>query len=106
MSTSLARQLKKLAAPQTSLLKLDKKKPSLLFDPKEAANLDRDAFYEIGLSGLNDLEQLDTRFSQFRSNFFSLASKGFERAVQTAAVNKKIDEQVDEFLILISPYSL
>ena len=48
MSTSLARQLKKLAAPQTSLLKLDKKKPSLLFDPKEAANLDRDAFYEIG----------------------------------------------------------
>lgn len=46
--TSLSRQLKKLAAPQTSLLKLDKKKPSLLFDPLEAANLDRDAVFEIG----------------------------------------------------------
>lgn len=46
--TSLSRQLRKLAAPQTSLLKLDKKKPSLLFDPLEAANLDRDAVYEIG----------------------------------------------------------
>lgn len=46
--TSLSRQLKKLSAPQTSLLKLDKKKPSLLFDPLEAANLDRDAVFEIG----------------------------------------------------------
>ena len=56
------------------------------------------------MSGLDELEQLDTRFNQYRSTFFSLASKGFERAVQTAAVNKKIDDQVDEFLILVSPY--
>ena len=49
MATSLARQLKKLAAPQTTLLKLDKKKPSLLFDPKEAASLDRDVIFDIGL---------------------------------------------------------
>lgn len=49
MTTSLARQLKKLAAPQTTLLKLDKKKPSLLFDPKEAASLDRDVIFDIGL---------------------------------------------------------
>lgn len=46
--TSLSRQLRKLAAPQTALLTLDKKKPSLLFDPREAANLDRDTVYEIG----------------------------------------------------------
>ena len=46
--TSLSRQLGKLKAPQTSLLKLDKKKPSFLFDPREAANLDRDAVFEIG----------------------------------------------------------
>ena len=48
MSTSLARQLKSLAAPQTALLNLDTKKPSLLFDPREAANYDRDYFYETG----------------------------------------------------------
>ena len=48
MATSLARQLKKLQAPQTSLLNLDKKKPSLLFDPSEAASLDRSAVYDIG----------------------------------------------------------
>ncbi len=48
MATSLARQLKKLAAPQTTLLKLDKKKPSLLFDPKEVASLDPDVIF-VGL---------------------------------------------------------
>lgn len=47
--TSLSRQLRQLAAPQTALLALDKKKPSLLFDPREAANLDRDTVYEIGM---------------------------------------------------------
>lgn len=49
MATSLAAQLQKLRAPQTSLLHQDKKRPSLLFDPKEAANYDRQTIYELGL---------------------------------------------------------
>ena len=49
MATSIASQLKKLQAPQTALLNLDKQKPSLLFDPREAANLDRSAVYDIGI---------------------------------------------------------
>ena len=60
MSTSLARQLKKLQAPQTDLLKLDKKKPSILFDPKEAANINRDAIYDLG------------NFNSFSSHSFAL----------------------------------
>ena len=48
MATSLAEQLKKLRTPQTTLLLQDKRKPSLLFDTKEAANLDRDTVYNIG----------------------------------------------------------
>jgi len=48
MATSLAAQLKKLRTPQTNLLLQDKKRPSLLFDPKEAANLDRDTVLSIG----------------------------------------------------------
>ena len=49
MATSLAAQLQKLKAPQTSLLLQDKKRASLLFDPKEAANFDRQTIYELGL---------------------------------------------------------
>ena len=48
MATSLAEQLKKLRTPQTGLLLQNKKKPSLLFDPKEAANLDREIVLNIG----------------------------------------------------------
>ena len=46
--TSLARQLRKLAAPQTDLLKADNKKPSILFDPREAANISRDELHQLG----------------------------------------------------------
>lgn len=48
MATSLAEQLKKLRAPQTAILLQDKKRSSLLFDPKEAANLDKETVLSIG----------------------------------------------------------
>ena len=49
--TSLAKQLEKLAVPQSQvLLRADKKRASLLFDPKEAANFDKEVFYSIGVS--------------------------------------------------------
>ncbi|XP_017876283.1 HEAT repeat-containing protein 1 isoform X2 [Ceratina calcarata] len=54
MTTSLAEQLKKLRTPQTEILLQDKKRASLLFDPKEAANLDRETVLNIGQDGLQD----------------------------------------------------
>ena len=48
--------------------------------------------------------KLDKRFSEFQHTLFSLSSKNFERAVQTVEINKKIDEQLEEFLVLVSPY--
>lgn len=48
MTTSLAEQLKKLRTPQTGILLQDKKRASLLFDPREAANLDRETVLSIG----------------------------------------------------------
>ena len=47
--TSLARQLERLAVPHTqSSLGQTGKRISLLFTPEEAANLDREAIFEIG----------------------------------------------------------
>lgn len=60
--------------------------------------------FKIGISGLEDLEKLDVRFCSFRDSLFSLSSKQFERAVQTLEVNKKVDEEIEKFLILLSPY--
>jgi U3 small nucleolar RNA-associated protein 10 len=105
-STSLAEQLLKLSAPQSSIYKEDKKKASLLFDPKEAALKDRDTFYEIGLSGLNELIALYEGFRVYEDSLFNLSSKDFERAVQSKEVNKNLDQTIEKFLLQLSPYFL
>ncbi|XP_029164682.1 HEAT repeat-containing protein 1 [Nylanderia fulva] len=106
MATSLAAQLKKLKTPQTNLLLQDKKRPSLLFDPKEAANLDRDTVLSIGQSGLQELVKLSLFFEDFKTTLFAQSSVSFERAVQDAIVNKKLDAEVTKFLLLLCPYFL
>ncbi|KAL1109948.1 hypothetical protein AAG570_014105 [Ranatra chinensis] len=104
--TSLAAQLKKLETPQTSLLFHKKTRPSFLFDAKEAAEFDRDTFYDLGLSGLEELKKLNPRFSDFEDTLFDITSKSFERAVETQETNKKLDSRIREFLALLSPYFL
>ncbi|XP_022820485.1 HEAT repeat-containing protein 1 [Spodoptera litura] len=105
-STSLAEQLKKLSVPQSTIYKDDNKTVSLLFDPKEAANKDRDTFYEIGISGLRELIALYEGFRVFEDTLFSLSSKDFERAVQTKEVNQNLDQTIEKFLLQLSPYLL
>lgn len=47
--TSLAHQLKRLALPQTDASLLTRKEiASLLFEPKDAATIDRSTFYALG----------------------------------------------------------
>ncbi|XP_074109460.1 HEAT repeat containing 1 homolog l(2)k09022 [Cotesia typhae] len=106
MATSLAAQLKKLEVPQTSLLLQDKKRPSLLFDPKEAANLDLEKVFKIGKSGFDELLKQSAVFQQFESIFFSESSLKFERAVHSSKENKKLDLVINNFLIYLSPYFL
>ncbi|KAL4720274.1 hypothetical protein ACJJTC_001381 [Scirpophaga incertulas] len=105
-STSLAEQLKRLSAPQSSIYREDKKKASLLFDPKEAALKDRDTFYEIGLSGLHELIELYVGFRVYEDSLFSVSSKDFERALQSKEINKNLDSTIEKFLLELSPYFL
>ncbi|XP_014287034.1 HEAT repeat-containing protein 1 [Halyomorpha halys] len=105
-NTSLALQLKKLQAPQTQLLLHRKKKDSFLFDPKEAANFDRDDIYELGLSGLEELKKLNPNFSAFENTLFDTTSRFFERAVESSEANEKLNDQIKTFLTLLSPYFL
>ncbi|XP_075780923.1 HEAT repeat-containing protein 1 [Pelodiscus sinensis] len=103
--TSLAHQLKRLALPQNDPSLLSRSEAaSLLFDCKEAANIDRDTFFAIGCTGLEELMGIDPSFEMFHSTLFSLASKGLERSVQTKAVNEQLDENISSFLIHLSPY--
>uniref|UniRef100_A0A8C0DRX7 HEAT repeat-containing protein 1 n=1 Tax=Balaenoptera musculus TaxID=9771 RepID=A0A8C0DRX7_BALMU len=105
--TSLAQQLQRLALPQSdpSLLSRDEV-ASLLFDPKEAATIDRDTAFAIGCTGLEELLGIDPSFERFEAPLFSQLAKTLERSVQTKAVNKQLDENISLFLVHLSPYFL
>ncbi|XP_009700192.1 PREDICTED: LOW QUALITY PROTEIN: HEAT repeat-containing protein 1 [Cariama cristata] len=105
--TSLAEQLKRLAPPPH-----DPNPPflnrsevaSLLFSCKEAAGIDRDTFFAIGCTGLEELMGIDPSFEVFQSSLFSSTSKGLERSVQSKAVNQQLNKNISLFLIHLSPY--
>ncbi|NXV10325.1 HEAT1 protein, partial [Cettia cetti] len=103
--TSLAEQLKRLALPQNDPSLLDRSEvASLLFTCKEAATIDRDTFFAIGCTGLEELMGIDPLFEEFQSSLFSSTSKGLERSVQTKAVNQQLNKNISLFLIHLSPY--
>ncbi|KAM3930872.1 HEAT repeat-containing protein 1 [Leptodactylus fuscus] len=103
--TSLAHQLKRLALPQNDPSLLGRHHvASLLFDPKEAATIDRETFYALGCTGLEQLMGIDASFAIFEETLFSTTSKNLERSVQTKAVNQQLDENISLFLTHLSPY--
>ena len=106
--TSLAKQLKKLAIPgQPSLKQLvSKKRPSLLFEAKEAADMDVHTFFLLGQNGLEELIRIDPTFAQFEDTLFWDGCTEFERSVQTTDVLKELDENIAVFLRRLSPYFL
>lgn len=105
MATSLAEQLKKLATPQTSVLRAqDKKRPSLLFDAKEAATYERIIILEIAQTGLRELITRNKKFQSYGDNLFSDSSVKFERAIETKESNDHLNQLIKKFLINLSPY--
>ncbi|XP_077406288.1 HEAT repeat-containing protein 1 isoform X2 [Vanacampus margaritifer] len=105
--TSLAYQLKRLALPQNDPNLLSRKEvASLLFDPKEAATLDRSTFYALGCTGLEELLGIEPAFHEFQDSLFSRVSLTLERSVQSKDVNKKLDADISLFLTRVSPYFL
>lgn len=106
MTTSLADQLKRLATPQTRQLVDSKKRASILFDSKEAANKDRETIFDIGLSGLRELIALNPLFTQFEQTLFDRTARDLVRSVESSDVNKNLDKQIKKFFIYLSPHFL
>lgn len=132
--TSLARQLQRLAVPHTqTALSQDKRRASLLFDPREAASLDREAVFALGMpenqfialfsvlfvgeilmlcchvsgiTGLEHLESLSPVFEEYETSIFNKTSQTFERSMQSKEVNAELDRTLRRFFIQLSPYIL
>ncbi|KAG7275600.1 hypothetical protein CRUP_030634 [Coryphaenoides rupestris] len=105
--TSLAHQLKRLALPQNDPNLFTRKEvASLLFEPKHAATMDRNTFYALGCTGLDELLGIEPVFAEFQDTLFSQASVTLERSVQSKEINAKLDEGISLFLARVSPYFL
>lgn len=58
-----------------------------------------------GVAGFNELLKLNPRFQQY-SHLFNKESKNSQRFLADAQTNKALDEAIEEFLLLLSPYLL
>lgn len=106
MSTSLAEQLRRLQTPQSSQFVDTRKRDSILFTQKEAATKSRETIYEIGLSGLQELIEINSALAEFESTLFDYSSKDVQRAVETKDVNVLLNKNIKRFLFQLSPYFL
>lgn len=104
MSTSLAEQLRRLQTPQSSQFVDSRKRDSILFTLKEAATKSRETIYEIGISGLQELIELNPAFVEFQTTLFELTAKDVQRAVETKEVNALLNKVIKRFMLHLSPY--
>lgn len=104
MTTSLAEQLRRLQTPQSSLFVDSKKRDSILFTFKEAATKSRETIFEIGLSGLQELIEMNPVFEDFQSTLFEITAKDVQRAVETKEVNSLLNKNIKRFMFHLSPY--
>ncbi|CRL02642.1 CLUMA_CG016123, isoform A [Clunio marinus] len=103
MSTSLAEQLRRLQTPQTSQFVDARKRHSILFTSEEAATKSRETIYEIGISGLHELIELNPAFADFEDTLFELTAKDIQRAIESKEVNALLDKNIKRFMFHFSP---
>ncbi|CAK7335892.1 unnamed protein product [Dovyalis caffra] len=105
MATSIASQLQALRSVIQTDLEPKKRpitRPSILFDPKTAADLDIDTILDIALSGLEVLVSADERFKNYKNDLFSHKSKELDRELMNGEENKHINSTIGSYLRLLS----
>ncbi|XP_060203329.1 uncharacterized protein At3g06530 isoform X3 [Lycium barbarum] len=104
MATSLVAQLQRLAVPDTEPRKRPFIRPSILFDPKEAADIELDTLLNIALSGLEVLISKEERFNKYKNDLFSYGSRELDRDLMGIEENKRINASIYSYLQLLSGY--
>ncbi|CAI9091980.1 OLC1v1027104C1 [Oldenlandia corymbosa var. corymbosa] len=105
MAKSIADQIKALK------LKVDadpRKKPhirpSIIYNPKDAADIDIDTIFSLALSGLEVLVSKDERFSAFKRDLFNHKSKDMDRELMGIEENNQINASIASYLKLLSGF--
>lgn len=79
-------------------------RPSILFDAKEAADIDLDAIFDIAISGLEVLISMDERFRKYMNDLFSHQSREIDRELVGVEENTRINASISLYLQLLSGY--
>lgn len=77
-------------------------RPSILFNPKEAADIDLESILSIALSGLEVLISIDGRFKNFKNDLFSHKSRELDRELMGIEENNQINASISLYLRLLS----
>lgn len=104
MPSLLAQQLAKIAGPKVNFG--SKAKASLIFDFKEAAEIDKTTLWVMSNSAFQALVQQQPSLRQFSDSLFSEASKDQNRMKMTNDESDRIDVLIQSFLQQISPMFL
>lgn len=113
-SGGLAQQLRAIAEKNRAFggythNQFTKRKASLLFDEKEAADIDNETVYEIGLRGVTALAEQEPLFIRYQGLLFdplSVAPESLDRSLKTSEENRQLDGHIRSFLRLCQPYYL
>ncbi|TKY57271.1 U3 small nucleolar RNA-associated protein 10 [Spatholobus suberectus] len=109
MATSIAAQLEAIrsfAKTDSEPLKRPFTRPSILFDPKEAADIDIETIFTIALQGLEVLIGTDERFRNYKNDLFSHRSKELDRELMGIEQNNQLNVSIASYLRLLSGYFL
>lgn len=104
-ATSIASQLqalKSLVKADTDVPKRPITRPSILFDPKAAADVDIDTILSIALSGFEVLLNIDERFRNHKNDLFSHKSRELDRELMNIEENNRINASISSYLHLLS----
>ncbi|KAM7494654.1 hypothetical protein LguiB_029263 [Lonicera macranthoides] len=105
MAASIASQLqaiKSVIKADTEPLKRPYTRPSILFDPKEAADIDLETILTIALSGLEVLISADERFRNYKNDLFSHKTIELDRELMGTEENNRINSSISSYLQLLS----
>ena len=86
--------------------KVKRGRASVLFSADDAADIDSDSIYTMGLNGFQELCDLDARVATFEAKLFSKAAKNTNRDLQTNEYNEDLDKTLRLFLARVSPFAL
>ncbi|KAK7300089.1 hypothetical protein RJT34_10922 [Clitoria ternatea] len=109
MATSIASQLEALRSfvkTDSEPLKRPFTRPSILFDPKQAADIDIETIHTIALQGLEVLIGHEERFRNYKNDLFSHKSKELDRELMGIEQNNRLNSSIASYLRLLSGHFL